>query len=54
MFQLYDVNTLTSLQSFQPKLSNHYHNNRADIHPMDDLILTDGVLFDIRSGKEVS
>lgn len=54
MLQLYDIASQTTIREFVPKLSNHYQNNRAAMHPRGDLLLTDGVLFDIRNGREVS
>lgn len=36
-----------------PRLSNTYSKNRATYNPTDELILTDGVLFDVNSGKEI-
>lgn len=34
-------------------LSNRYLKNRATFHPSDDLILNDGVLWDVRSVKPI-
>ncbi|XP_068246230.1 DDB1- and CUL4-associated factor 1 isoform X2 [Palaemon carinicauda] len=51
--KLYDLNTSQVVSEFTPKLSNHYRINRAVLDPTDELILTDGVLFDIRSGKQI-
>ncbi|XP_047741540.1 DDB1- and CUL4-associated factor 1 [Hyalella azteca] len=50
---LLDIATQAVIRDCQPTLSNHYQNNRADIHPHDELVLTDGVLFDVRSGREI-
>lgn len=51
--KLYDLNTSQIVSEFTPKLSNHYRFNTAVLDPSDDLILTDGVLFDVRNGKQV-
>ncbi|KAK8730919.1 hypothetical protein OTU49_007700, partial [Cherax quadricarinatus] len=51
--KLYDLNTSQVVTEFTPKLSNHYNINKAVLDPSDDLILTDGVLFDIRTGKQI-
>ncbi|XP_045592947.1 DDB1- and CUL4-associated factor 1 isoform X3 [Procambarus clarkii] len=51
--KLYDLNTSQVVSEFTPKLSNHYNINKAVLDPTDDLILTDGVLFDVRTGKQI-
>ncbi|XP_066939041.1 DDB1- and CUL4-associated factor 1 isoform X1 [Macrobrachium rosenbergii] len=51
--KLYDLYTSQVVSEFTPKLSNHYRINRAVLDPTDELILTDGVLFDVRSGKQI-
>ncbi|CAL4121266.1 unnamed protein product, partial [Meganyctiphanes norvegica] len=51
--RLYDLNTSSIVCEFTPKLSNHYRINKAVLDPTDTLILTDGVLFDVRSGKQI-
>lgn len=51
--QIYDVETGTSILTLSPRLSNTYSKNRATYNPTDELILTDGVLFDVNSGKEI-
>ena len=51
--KLYDLNTKQEISSFSPKLSNHYRVNQAALDPNDELILTDGVLFDVKSGKQI-
>ncbi|KAK6624133.1 hypothetical protein RUM44_010991 [Polyplax serrata] len=50
---IYDVETGTSILTLSPRLSNTYSKNRATYNPTDELILTDGVLFDVNSGKEI-
>ena len=42
-----------SILTLSPRLSNTYSKNRATYNPTDELILTDGVLFDVNSGKEI-
>ncbi|KAK7070849.1 hypothetical protein SK128_017179 [Halocaridina rubra] len=51
--KLFDLNTSQIVSEFTPKLSNHYRINRAVLDPSDELLLTDGVLFDVKSGKQV-
>ncbi len=34
-------------------ISNSYSRNHATFDPTDELVLNDGVLFDLRSGKEI-
>jgi HIV-1 Vpr-binding protein len=34
-------------------ISNSYQKNRATFDPTDELVLNDGVLFDVRMGKEI-
>ncbi|XP_042233181.1 DDB1- and CUL4-associated factor 1-like isoform X2 [Homarus americanus] len=51
--KLYDLNTSQVVSEFTPKLSNHYTVNKAVLDPCDDLVLTDGVMFDVRSGKQI-
>ena len=52
--QLYDLTSGQLVQTFQDEnLSNRYVKNRATFHPTDDLILNDGVLWDVRSRSPV-
>jgi len=37
----------------KPVISNNYAKNRATFDPSDELILNDGVIFDVRMGREV-
>lgn len=39
--------------SLKPRMSNQYLKNRATFDPYDELIMSDGVLWDFKSGKEV-
>jgi HIV-1 Vpr-binding protein len=36
-----------------PPISNQYTKNRATYSPTDELVLSDGVLWDVSSGKEI-
>ncbi len=38
---------------FDQDLANNYSRNRATFSPFNDLVLNDGVLWDINSGKSV-
>lgn len=35
-----------------PEIANHYTRNRATFHPRDDLVLNDGILWDIRDNTK--
>ncbi|KAF5284193.1 hypothetical protein FQR65_LT00193 [Abscondita terminalis] len=50
---IYDVNTGVSITSFIPTVSNRYTRNKATFSPNDDLVLSDGVLFDVSTGQQV-
>jgi len=50
---VYDVETGQSIIKLTPHLSNTYTKNRATFNPTDELILTDGVLYDVKSGKDI-
>lgn len=50
---LYDLNTGQKISTFTPTNYNQYTKNRATFDPTDDLILSDGVLWDVRSGKDI-
>ncbi|CAG0880840.1 unnamed protein product [Darwinula stevensoni] len=53
--QIFSVATGQKVTSFVPNpgMSNHYIKNKATFHPSDELILCDGVLWDVNSGKLV-
>ncbi|XP_050302636.1 protein mahjong isoform X2 [Anthonomus grandis grandis] len=51
---IYDVNTGQTILKLAPQLSNMYTKNKATFSMNDELVLTDGVLFDIKSGKEIN
>ncbi|XP_044751258.1 protein mahjong [Coccinella septempunctata] len=50
---LYDVNTGQLVSKFIPTVGNQYTKNKATFSHQDDLILSDGVLFDVNSGKQI-
>ncbi len=53
MAKIYDVATGTELCSLKPTISNDYTKNRATFDSSDDLVLNDGVLFDLRMRREI-
>ncbi|XP_058066009.1 protein mahjong [Anopheles bellator] len=50
---IYDINTGQKLMKLEPAICNQYTKNRATFCPTDELILSDGVLWDVTSGKEI-
>ncbi|XP_046399943.1 DDB1- and CUL4-associated factor 1 [Ischnura elegans] len=50
---IYDVATAQKLMTLFPVISNQYTKNRATFSPSDELILSDGVLWDASTGKKV-
>ncbi|XP_055534033.1 protein mahjong isoform X1 [Wyeomyia smithii] len=50
---IYDINTGQKILSLVPNIYNQYSKNRATFCPTDELILSDGVLWDVSSGKEI-
>ncbi|KAJ6646013.1 Protein mahjong [Pseudolycoriella hygida] len=50
---IYDIHTGQAITTFQSPLGNSCRRNVATFSPSDDLILSDGVLWDVRSGEEV-
>ncbi|XP_058174383.1 protein mahjong [Anopheles ziemanni] len=50
---IYDINTGQKVMKFEPVNCNQYAKNRATFCPTDELILSDGVLWDATSGKEI-
>lgn len=50
---IYDVNTEQAIHRLVPTVSNQYTRNKATFNPHDTLVLSDGVLFDASSGKEI-
>lgn len=54
VLQIYDVSTgQRILKLFEANKANNYRENRATFNPTDELVLNDGVLWDIRSGKSI-
>ncbi|CAH1130521.1 unnamed protein product [Ceutorhynchus assimilis] len=51
---IYDVNTGKRILTLAPQLSNLYTKNKATFSMNDELVLTDGVLYDVNSGKEIN
>ena len=50
---IYDVVTGQKIRELKPVNSNNYAKNRATFDPSDELILNDGVIFDVRMGREI-
>ncbi|XP_052603388.1 DDB1- and CUL4-associated factor 1-like isoform X1 [Peromyscus californicus insignis] len=51
---IYDIETGTKLLTlFNPDLANNYTRNCATFNPTDDLVLNDGVLWDVRSAQAI-
>jgi DDB1- and CUL4-associated factor 1 len=50
---IYDINTGQSIRSLNPTIFNQYSKNRATFCPTDELILSDGVLWDFRSSQQI-
>jgi DDB1- and CUL4-associated factor 1 len=50
---IYDINTGQSIRSLNPTIFNQYNKNRATFCPTDELILSDGVLWDFRSSQQI-
>jgi HIV-1 Vpr-binding protein len=47
------VATGKAILTLTPQISNQYTKNRATYSPTDELVLSDGVLWDVNSGKEI-
>ena len=45
---VWDIERAEIIRSFKPQISNNYTKNQATLDPSDDLVLNDGVLFDMR------
>lgn len=52
-FQIYDIQTKKLIQTLKPTISNQYNKNRATFSPTNELVLSDGVLWDVNSGKQI-
>ncbi|XP_066992783.2 protein mahjong isoform X2 [Anabrus simplex] len=50
---IYDVATGKKIQTLTPEISNQYTKNRATFSPTDELVLSDGVIWDVNAGKVV-
>ncbi|XP_017768029.1 PREDICTED: protein mahjong [Nicrophorus vespilloides] len=50
---IFDVATGLRIQNLVPTISNQYTKNMATFSPNDELVLSDGVLFDVASGKPI-
>uniref|UniRef100_A0A8C9EUN4 DDB1 and CUL4 associated factor 1 n=1 Tax=Pavo cristatus TaxID=9049 RepID=A0A8C9EUN4_PAVCR len=54
MKSIYDIQTGNKLLTlFNPDLANNYKKNCATFNPTDDLVLNDGVLWDVRSAQAI-
>merc|ERR1719186_165309 len=50
---VYDLHTGQRSRTFKPTVSNDYSDNRATFDPADCLILSDGVLWDVRAPRQL-
>ncbi|XP_041989164.1 protein mahjong isoform X2 [Aricia agestis] len=50
---IFDTRTGRALLTLTPSISNQYAKNRATFNPTDELVLSDGVLWDVNTGKEI-
>ncbi|KAG5677622.1 hypothetical protein PVAND_007364 [Polypedilum vanderplanki] len=50
---IYDINTGQVIRTFKPVTFNQYNKNRATFCPTDELVLSDGVLWDVRTGENI-
>ncbi|RWS31137.1 protein VPRBP-like isoform X3 [Leptotrombidium deliense] len=51
---LYDLNTTQIIKTFEDEnLSNKYLKNKATLNPSDELLLNDGVLWDVRTSSPI-
>ncbi|XP_076637534.1 lisH and WD40 domain-containing protein mahjong [Colletes latitarsis] len=50
---IYDIATGKLITTFSPSISNQYTKNRATSSMNDELVLSDGILWDVNSGKEI-
>lgn len=54
MLQIYDIQTgQKTLTLNDPALANNYKRNCATFNPSDDLVLNDGVLWDVRASRAI-
>ncbi|XP_011314239.1 protein mahjong isoform X1 [Fopius arisanus] len=50
---IYDISSGKLLSTLTPSISNQYTKNRATFSMNDELVLSDGILWDVNSGKEI-
>ena len=50
---IYDLNEMRKVRELKSSGSNMYSLNKATFNPTDDLVLNDGVLYDMRVAKEI-
>uniref|UniRef100_A0A667X0K5 DDB1- and CUL4-associated factor 1 n=1 Tax=Myripristis murdjan TaxID=586833 RepID=A0A667X0K5_9TELE len=51
---IYDIQTgQKTLTLYDPTLANNYKRNCATFHPTDDLVLNDGVMWDVRASRAI-
>ncbi|CAG9574319.1 unnamed protein product [Danaus chrysippus] len=50
---IFDTRTGLEVMTLTPAISNQYAKNRATFNPTDELVLSDGVLWDVNTGKEI-
>lgn len=50
---IYDINTGQNIRTLNPTIFNQYNKNRATFCPTDELVLSDGVLWDFRSSQQI-
>ncbi|XP_051170938.1 protein mahjong-like [Leptopilina boulardi] len=50
---IYDITTGKLVTTLTPSISNQYTKNRATFSMNDELVLNDGILWDVNSGKEI-
>ncbi|VVD02944.1 unnamed protein product, partial [Leptidea sinapis] len=50
---IFDTRSGRQLLTLAPTISNHYAKNRATFNPTDELVLSDGVLWDVNTGKQI-
>lgn len=54
MLQIYDIHTGQKVLTLnEPALANNYKRNCAIFNPTDELVLNDGVLWDVRASRAI-
>ncbi len=51
---IYDIEAEKKVRELKPTVSNNYSRNKATFDYTDELVLTDGVLYDLRMESEAS